>query len=168
MVTGRVYLIASVILIGASAYNHGYALRRHFHIAWEGGIGPDQRPAKSSDVVVFTDAEGKSHSIDCAAPDSTPPSKFAPRLPKCADVGQPESRLKGTWDWGQVEFYGGCMMVYLAIIYAFGWAIFRVLRGAALRFVAGRRRSHTAAQAPSSHPRTSGSTSGPISASTRA
>ena len=98
VVTGRGYLIVSVILIGASAYDHGYAVRRHFHITFLG---------KSSDVVVFTDAEGKSHSIDCAPSDSKPPAQFAPRLPRCADVGQPESRLKGTWDWGQVEYYGG-------------------------------------------------------------
>jgi len=68
VVTGRAYLIASIILIGASAYEHGYALRRHIRITWQG---------RSSDVVVFTDAEGRSQSIDCAAPDSSPPPKSA-------------------------------------------------------------------------------------------
>ena len=35
------------------------------------------------------------------------------------------------------EFYGARMMVCLATIYAFGWAVFRGLRWAALRFVVG-------------------------------
>jgi len=138
--TGRAYLVASIVLIGASAYEQGYALRRHIRITWEGDSGPEQRRARSSDVAVFTDAQGRSHSIDCTASDSKPPPKSAPRLPKCADVGLPESHLKGTWDWGLAEFYGGRAMVYLAITYAFGWAVFRGLRWAALGGSAVRRR----------------------------
>jgi len=95
-------------------------------VTWQG---------RSSDVVVFNGPDGQIKAIICPAKASNPFSNFAAPADACAGVN-PGFRPQARWDWGLAGFYGGRLAAYLAIAYAIGWAVFRGLRWAALRFLA--------------------------------